>query len=377
MRKLTVLHVCDKFGVKGSSIHGVSRLFSWWFPRFDASRYRVRLIGLRAADAAASNLAAEGIDVISLGKGRFDPSTYRALARLARDERADVLHLHGYGAANFGRAVARVQGIPTVVHEHVVDPRMPAYQVVADAWMASRTDAAIAVSESVKRFMVARRRIPEDRIEVIFNGAPLEAFRERETDVKTSAEVRRRLGLPAEVPLVGTIGRIDDQKGNAYFVEAAAQLLARGHKVKFLVVGDGPLLPDLRSRCERLGIAGDVLFPGYQSDTRSIQTALGVQAFPSLWEGTPLTLFEAMAMGRAIVSTDVDGLGEVLRGRRCALLVPPRDATALAAAIERVLVDRDLARTLGVEARAASRHYDIATTVARIEAVYERVAGPS
>jgi glycosyltransferase involved in cell wall biosynthesis len=361
--------------VKGSSIHGVSRLFSWWFPRFDASRYRVRLVGLRAPDAAVRNLEAEGIEVVSLSKGRFDPTTYRALAQLARAERADVLHLHGYGAANFGMAVALAQRIPTVVHEHVVDPRMPAYQVVADALLAARTDAAIAVSGSVKRFMADRRRIPEDRIEVIFNGAPLDAFQERHTDAVTAEEVRRRLGLPAGVPVVGTIGRIDRQKGNAFFVEAAAQVLARGHKVKFLVVGDGPLLGELRQRCAALGIQDDVVFAGYQSDTRSLQTVLAVQVFPSLWEGTPLTLFEAMAMGRTIVATDVDGLGEVLQGGRCALLVRPGDAGELAKAIERALGEPALARALAAEARAESHRYDIRTTVERIEAVYERVAG--
>src|SRR3989338_7459479 len=107
-RTIRVLHVCDKFGVKGSSIHGISRLFAWWFPRFDHTRYDVRLIGLRPADTACRNLERQCIGVRSLNKGKFDVSTAMSLVREIKRWRADLVHLHGYGASNFGRIAARV-----------------------------------------------------------------------------------------------------------------------------------------------------------------------------------------------------------------------------------------------------------------------------
>ena len=105
-----VLHVCDKFGVAGSSIHGVSRLFSWWFPRYDASRFAVSLVGLKAPEEASRRLAEHGVPVTHLGRGRFDPRILPDLIALARARRARVLHVHGYAAADFGRLAARLCG---------------------------------------------------------------------------------------------------------------------------------------------------------------------------------------------------------------------------------------------------------------------------
>ena len=109
---LSVLHVCDKFGVKGSSIHGVSRLFSWWFPRYDGARFRVSLCGLKSPEPAPRLLEDEGIPVRHLGRGRFDPRILGDLVSLAREREARVLHVHGYAAADFGRLAARRVGAP-------------------------------------------------------------------------------------------------------------------------------------------------------------------------------------------------------------------------------------------------------------------------
>ena len=100
------LFVADKFGVRGSSTHGVSRLFTWMIPRFDKNRYDVRLIGLRRSDQACETLKRQGIDIISLNKGRFDFSTIPEIIRIVKKEKADSLHLHGYGSSNFWRIAA-------------------------------------------------------------------------------------------------------------------------------------------------------------------------------------------------------------------------------------------------------------------------------
>jgi glycosyltransferase involved in cell wall biosynthesis len=120
-----------------------------------------------------------------------------------------------------------------------------------------------------------------------------------------------------------------------------------------------------------LGIREKVVFTGFAADTRFAQTLFDVQVFPSLYEGTPLALIEAMAMGRAIVSTDVDGLGEVLEHERTALLVPPRNAEALAAAIARLLASPGRARALGAAAEVEAQNYDIGNAVRAMERIYE------
>ncbi len=374
-RPITVLHIADKFGVRGSSIHGVSRLFAWWFPRFDRQRYDVRLVGLRAPDAASETLRQQGVDVHCLGKSKFDLSTVTALVRLIRAQRPALLHLHGYGASNFGRIAARMTGLKTIVHEHFVDPAMPSYQRPVDWALARWTDRGIAVSHSVKEFMVRQRGIPAPRVDVIFNGAPLQEF--QPVNGAAAAAERRKWNIPEGTPVIASIGRLDEQKGNRYFLEAAATLLRRGRQFRVMIVGDGPYMERLQAQCRNAGIAERTVFTGYQSDVARLQSLIDIQVFPSLWEGTPLTLFEAMAMARPIVSTTVDGLGEVLRDGANARLVPPRDADALAAAIDELLLHPERAKRLAGQALADSRAFDIQRTVDTMQRIYDELLVPA
>jgi glycosyltransferase involved in cell wall biosynthesis len=365
-----VLHVCDKFGVRGSSIHGVSRLFSWWFPRFDSARFQLRLCGLKGPEPATRWLGEQGIAVHHLGRGRFDPRLATDIARLARRTGARILHVHGYAAADFGRLAARLCGARLVLHEHFADPRGPRYQALADRILSPLTDAAIAVSGSTREFLVRRRFVPEERVRLIWNGAPLEEFapvtRER------AQRVRRELGLPEDAVVVGTIGRLNAQKGHTYLLDAAARLRHVG-PLRFVIAGDGDLLAPLRAQALASGVADRVIFAGHREDVPDLLGALDVFCLSSLYEGTPLALFEAMASGKPIVSTAVDGCREVLEDGVSALLVPPADPAALAAALERVVGSTALREELGGRAREKSRRYDVRACVDAMQDLYDEV----
>jgi glycosyltransferase involved in cell wall biosynthesis len=365
-----VLHVCDKFGVRGSSIHGVSRLFSWWFPRYDTGRYEVHLCGLKGPEPATRWLAEQGISVQHLGRSRFDPRLANDVASLARRLGARVLHVHGYAAADFGRVAARLVGARLVLHEHFADPRMPGYQGLADRLLARFTDAAIAVSRSTREFLVRQRHVPEARVRLIWNGAPLDEF--APVPPERARRVRREFGLPDDAIVVGTIGRLNRQKGHAYLVDAAARL-RHVASLRFLVAGDGDLLDDLRARAASQGVGDRVVFAGHRADVPDVLGAIDVFCLSSLYEGTPLALFEAMASGKAIVSTAVDGCREVLSDGDTALLVPPGDASALAAALERVAGSLALRSALSRRAREESRRYDVRACVDAMQDLYDEV----
>lgn len=369
--KIRILHVADKFGVGGSSTHGVTRLFSWWFPEFDSRRYDVQLVGLRRLDASAEVLRTAGVDVTSLGRRKTDPRTLRDLVRIIRENDIDILHLHGYGSSNFGVLAARITGIRSIVHEHLVDPNMPRYQVPVDFALSRLADYGIAVCQSVKKFMVERRHLPEARIEVIYNGVPLDEFKPVSA-ARVDAE-RARWGLPAHEKVVATVGRIDRQKGIAYLVAAVPEVLRRHPNTKFLIVGDGPLLNELKEQVAALNIGDSLIFTGFHRDIPAIQSLTTIQVFPSLWEGTTLTVFEAMSMRLPIVATNVDGLGEVVEHERTGLVVGPRDSQALATAITDLLDDPCRAGDLASAAGAASERYDNCTTVRQLESVYEHL----
>jgi glycosyltransferase involved in cell wall biosynthesis len=366
-----VLHVCDKFGVRGSSIHGVSRLFSWWFPRFDRERFDVSLCGLKAKEPASEWLAQQGIPVHHLGRGRFDPRILSDLVALTRARGARVLHVHGYAAADFGRLAARITGCRLVLHEHFADPALPSYQALADRVLSRYTDAAIAVSASTREFLVDQRFVPRERVRLIWNGAPLDEF--APVAPERARATRASLGLPQDAVVFGTIGRLSAQKGHVFLLESAVQVLAKHAAARLLIVGDGDLMAPLRDLAQALGIADRTVFAGHRSDVAELLGALDVFCISSLYEGTPLALFEAMAAGKAIVSTAVDGCREVLTEGETGLMVPPADARALAGALDRVLSDAALRAALASRAREASLRYDVRACVDAMQALYDEV----
>jgi glycosyltransferase involved in cell wall biosynthesis len=366
-----VLHVCDKFGVAGSSIHGVSRLFSWWLPRYDPARFTVSLCGLKPVEPASALLMEQGIPVTHLGRGRFDPRILTDLVSLARRTGARILHVHGYAAADFGRLAARAVGARLVLHEHFADPKMPAYQGWADRLLASLTDRAIAVSGSTRDFLVEERFVPAEKVRLIWNGAPLREF--APVSPEEARATRRTLALPDGALVVGTIGRLSLQKGHRYLLDAMPSVLSAHPTARLLVVGDGDQLPVLQEQARTLGIADRVVFAGHRTDVRGLLGAIDVFCISSTYEGTPLALFEAMAAGKAIVSTAVDGCKEVLEEGVTGLLVPPAEPDALAAALTRTLTSTVMREALARNAQAASRRFDIDTCVAQMQDLYDEV----
>ncbi len=328
--------------------------------------------GLKSPEPASRLLEDQGIPVRHLGRGPFDPRILGDLVALAREREARVLHVHGYAAADFGRLAARRVGAAVVLHEHFADPKMPAYQGWADRLLAPLTDRAIAVSGSTRDFLIHERFVPAERVRLIWNGAPLDEF--APVSEERARAARQALGLPLDALVVGTIGRLNLQKGHRYLVEAAAGVLGPRPDARFLIAGDGDLMEPLRAQAQGLGIADKVVFAGHRQDVPDVLGALDVFAISSLYEGTPLALFEAMAAGKAIVSTAVDGCREVLEDGVTGLLVPPADAEGLAQAILRVLGDDALRSRLSAGAREASRRYDVRTCVDQMQQVYEEVA---
>lgn len=370
MRKLNIVHVCDHLGWAGSRMHGVKRLFAWMMPRFDRSRFTASLVSLRKKDLSDGTLEALGIDVTYLGRHKFDPATFTHLLKVLQDKRADVVHLHGYGATTFGRLCAAWMGIPAVLHEHANHTDTPWFQKLADRALAPYTDIAIAVSASTAEFTTRARLVPENRTHVVYLGAPLDEFA-RPRSTEEIAAARATLGIPTGATAIGCVTRLMPSKGNEFLVGAAPAVLAAHPDVRFYLVGEGELDAPLRAQATALGLGDRFVFCGFQSDVAAAFSAFDVVVFPSLWEGTPLTAFEALAMGKPIVSTDADGLLDVLQDGRDALVVPKRDSAALAAAVVRLLDDHALAARLADGARATGQRYDIGAFVRKMERLYE------
>jgi glycosyltransferase involved in cell wall biosynthesis len=368
-RPLNVLHVCDHLGWEGSRMHGVKRLFSWMIPRFDPARFKVALVSLRRKDLSEETLEAQGIDITYLGRGKFDPLTLRDLLQVIDARQVDILHLHGYGATTFGRLAGAMRRIPAVLHEHANLTDTPWFQKVADRLLEPATDIALAVSTSTAEFVTNARLIPADKVQVVYLGVPLDEF-SRERTSGAIAAARRELGITPDDFAVGTVTRLHDSKGNDVLIDAAAIVAAARPQARFFLVGEGPLLAGLEEQARALGLGDRFVFAGFRRDVARTLSAFDLTVFPSLWEGTPITAFEALAMGKPIVSTDADGLVDILTDGEDAVIVPRRDPAALADKIVWA-IDRPAERArLSAAARRTGRRYDIDLFVRKMEQLY-------
>jgi glycosyltransferase involved in cell wall biosynthesis len=338
-------------------------------PRFDKTRFNVSLVSLRKKDLSEETLESLGVDIEYLDRGKFDPATLPALLKIVDRKQIDVLHLHGYGATTFGRLAGAIRRLPTILHEHANLSDTPWFQKVADSLLEPYTDIALAVSRSTADFVRDARLVSAEKIRVVYLGAPIEEFG-RVRDAAEVAAARETLGIRPGEFAIGTITRLHDSKGNEYLVEAARLVLDRHPEARFFLAGEGPLRPALEAQAARLGLGDRFVFVGFVKDVAATLSAFDLSVFPSLWEGTPLTAFEALASGKAIVSTDADGLTDILDEDKSAWIVPRRDAAALARRIVYAIEHPDERASMSARARESARDFDINAFVRKMERLY-------
>jgi glycosyltransferase involved in cell wall biosynthesis len=333
--RIAVAQVITRFtaGAGGVALRGALAL--------DRERFDVRVFAAPGGSLTPEAIEA-GIPVVPIPSLRpeLDPvHDRRALeeltGHLART-RFDVVHTHSAKAGAIGRWAGRRARVPTIVHTfhgfpfHPFQspPRRRAYLAIERS-LARITDHFFAVGSAVAAEAVRLRIAPPDRVEVV--ASAVDGARIVARDASTRAAARVRLGLPPEAPVVGCVGRLDRQKAPGDLVEAMA-LLDRPD-VWCVWVGDGPLRSSVRELAERRGVSGRFVLTGDRDDVPELLPAFDVFALPSLYEGIPCALVEAMLCGIPVVGTTVNGVHEVVSPGRTGLLARPADPPSVAVAI--------------------------------------------
>lgn len=349
-------------------VGGAERVLLETVRRLDRRRFRPVVSSLAPAGALAREFARLGVPVRALGmRGPADAARAAGLLRLLRRERFDILHTHLFHANVLGRLAARAAGVPVVVSTvHVAEPRR--WHVLLEGLTSGLVDRFVTVSEAVRRYMLRRAHLPAEKVLVIRNGVDPARFR------LPRGRFRRAEGIGPEEFLITTVGRLDVQKGLVYLLRAAREVAARRPEVRFLVVGEGPLRDRLLRERDALGLGERVRFLGFRRDVPRILVDSDLFVLPSLWEGLPIALLEAMAAGLAVVATDVEGVREAVTHEQEGLIVPPGDPEALAAALMRVVEDAGLRERLAASAhRRAVEEFGWEKVVAATMALYERL----
>ena len=373
--RVLVLQVMDKFTVSGSGAHGVLQLLIYLLPRLDPTRYAGKVIGLRSNPPGFQLATGSELSIETLNLGKFNPVALFKLLRIIRRERPAILHLHGYAAWNFGRIAGFLTGTPVVLQEHIAHGSPPIYQSIADRLLSLLPYTAIAVSDSVRTFMREKRHVRSDKVVVIPNGIPLEEF--QAVSPSDLEAVRSELGLDRKTRVIGSVGRLDPVKGLDLLLRAMPAVLATVPDVKVVIVGEGPLAGELRRLAGELGIQDNVIFLGHRHDVPRLLSTMEVFVVPSLSEGFCLAAVEAMAAGKAILSSDCEALKNLFRGGESALLFETGNSRHLSEQLLRILGDESLRAALSQRAVENSRRFDIRNVARAYAQLYERVLDPT
>jgi len=361
-----ILYLIVTLPVGGAEEHLLSLIRN-----LDRSRYDPLVCCIGKSGPIGGEIEKTGVCVVELGmlsRGGFDRRIVRMIREVLRREKISLLHSHLYHANFYGRLAAFQEHIPAVCTIHNTYARPKLHRRFLNRWLARRSSRIIAVSGPVHDDIVRYDGVAPSKITVIPNGVDMSRF-----DISLSREQsRERLGVPLECFLVGAVGRLEEQKGLSYLIEAIRILVEGGKNVSLLVVGSGREEGRLREQAANSGIADSVFFLGTRRDVPELYRAMDVFALSSLWEGGPITLLEAMASGVPVVATPVGFVPEVLQDGKNGFIVPIRDPEELAEALWKVHEDPFTAEAAAQAGRETVRdRYSHQFLAERVMAVYE------
>jgi len=307
---------------------------------------------------------------------KFDPVwIWRLAAQFRRDE-IDVVHCHLFGDSLHGYFAARAAGgLPIVITTHSSITNFSNAQRRGYRWLLQRADRTVGCSESSGRQFREYLAGTNTRVDVVPNGlAPGSVVRAEDDHWQA---FKAEMGIPAAAPVVGSVGRLVPSKGFDRLIEAFSDVLAASTtEARLIIVGDGAQRDELERKITQTGLVGRAILTGYRSDAAALTSRFDVLAFASDYEGLSLSMLEGMASARCLVATDAPGICDVLTDDLDALLVPPRDVPALAAALTRVLEDDGLRTRLGCAGRETFYgNYTARHMADRYETIYREVLG--
>lgn len=229
-------------------------------------------------------------------------------------------------------------------------------------------DLTICVSDAVRTKLISEWNYPNEAMVTIRNGTDL-SYNISLTNNKRSGSVRTAFGIPENDPVLLCVARLSEQKGIAILLKALSLLRSPGLRIWTIVVGDGPLREELKALAADLRLESSLFFAGHHEDVRPFYEAATIFVLPSLIEGFPLVLLEAMAYGLPSVVTDVGGVKEAVSHGVDGLIVPPASPEALGGAIERLLDNDQERMSIGINARQkAEKQFDIEVTARETQA---------
>lgn len=356
---------------------GAERHVATLAPALDPARVVASVVCIGEEGGLFADLATTGVPARALHSRRNPVAALAALVRIMRAQRPDIVVTRGYNAEALGRIAAVLTRVPRVaiwVHNcGDVEPR-GRVRAFVDRVLGPATDAYYAVAHGQRPYMVDELGYPDERIEVVYNGVDPSGFTVA-TGLRDPS-VAAEFGIGADTPVVGCVAVLRPEKDHANLFRAMRFVLDEIPDARLLVIGDGVERARLTALADRLGISDAVVFTGARSDVHRLLSVVDVVALASYTvECFPMALLEAMASGVPTVGTAVGGVPEMVEDGVTGYVVEPGDAGAMAAALVKVLRDREGAAAMGAAARArVEQRFTLAQSVRAAESALVRTA---
>jgi glycosyltransferase involved in cell wall biosynthesis len=360
---IRVLHVDTEKGWRGGERQTL------WLAAEMAKRGHESVVAARVGEPLAARASAAGLFVVDCRPvSELDPRAAWRLRREILSRRIDVVHAHTAHAVAIGAMATLGTGVPLVVARRV---DFPLRGNAGTRWKYGRAARIVAVSNAVANVLVAGG-VARSRIAVVPDGVDLH----RTVEPATAATLAS-CGVAPNRPLVVQVAQLVGHKDPVNFVRAMAYANRGSTKLQALLVGDGPLRPEVTDEIHRLSLVDVIHLTGFRDDADSLLAAASVACLSSREEGMGSVLLDAMAFGRPIAATSAGGIPEVVVDGESGLLAERENPEALGAAIARLANDRALAERLAEGGRRAVRAFSVERMADRTIEIYERVTAES
>ena len=321
----------------------------------------------KSAEPLIKELGIDYVTIRGMGRSvnpRYDFSAYQQLRRLIKSYKPDIVHTHAAKPGALGRLAASAEEVPVILHTfhgHVFHSYFNSVKtklfIKAERYFAKKSDAIIAISEQQKKELALQFKIaPEEKFRVIPLGFDLDRFRELQNEKRKN--FRSEFDLEDDDVAIGIIGRLVPVKNHALFLKAARHVIDRSSKkIKAFIIGDGETRKDLERMAQEINIPFStehssehnhpLIFTSWRSDVDIVNAGLDIICLTSFNEGTPVSLIEAQASNKPIVSTRVGGIADIVREGETALLSNVEDTDGFCDHLLQLVQDEGLRKQMG------------------------------
>jgi len=361
------------------NIGGTEKMLYETVKRLDKTKYLPVVCSLKSYGYYAKKISEENIEVknfnIHKTFGFFLPIGFLKvileIKRLIKERNAAIVHTFLFQANIIGKISVWLSGlkIPVISSIRVME-KQKKWHLFFEKLTSDISTKFLVNSNALKNFLIEKKVAPSEKIEVIYNGIDVENLTTGDRD-----KIFKEFNVSPESTLIVTCGRLHKQKGIEFLIDALSSLtFSPSHFFTLLIIGDGPERKNLERKVKKLGLEKKVIFTGWRTDSQKIISCCDIFILPSLWEGTPNVILEAMAYGKPIIATSVGGVPELITHMVDGVLVPPGDTPALANAIQFVVSNKEKAIEFGKKAKEKiSQKFRIEKMIQETENFYGRL----